>query len=92
MATALAVPQASNELNVDSAWQEAGWLPCRLAVEIGVRGFTVGDLLSLEVGSLVDAGIAAEADASVQVNGVRVGCGKLAGAGDRRGVRLTELV
>jgi flagellar motor switch/type III secretory pathway protein FliN len=48
--------------------------------------------LSLEVGSLVDAGVPADADVSVDVNGARVGCGKLAAAGDHRGVRLTELV
>jgi len=92
MATALAVPQAPRQEIPDSAWQEAGWLPVRLGAEISVRGFTVGDLLSLEVGSLVDAGVAADADVSVDVNGARVGCGKLAAPGDHRGVRLTELV
>ena len=92
MATALAIPQARpSEIN-DGAWQEAGWLPCRLAAEIAVLGFTVGDLLSLEAGSVVDTGVTVEADVSVQVNGVRVGCGKLDATGDRRAVRLTELV
>jgi len=91
MATALAVPPAPPAPLADRMWQEAAELPCRLAAEITVRGFTVGDLLSLEAGSLVDTGIATEADVTVRVNGARVGCGKLANAGDRRGVRLTEL-
>ncbi len=51
--------------------------PAALAAEIAVRGFTVGDLLSLEVGSLVDTGVSTEADVAVRVNGARVGCGKL---------------
>jgi flagellar motor switch/type III secretory pathway protein FliN len=92
MAAALAVPPVPPApVAADRAWQEAAELPCRLAAEITVRGFTVGDLLSLEAGSLVDTGIAAEADVTVRVNGARVGCGKLASAGNRRGVRLTEL-
>ncbi len=57
----------------ESAWQEAGWLPCRVAADLAVRAFTLGDLLSLEAGSLVDTGISTEADISVRVNGVRVG-------------------
>ncbi len=92
MATALAVPQSRPGEITEKAWQEAGWLPCRLAAEIAVRGFTVGDLLSLSIGSVVDSGIATESDVSVQVHGVRVGCGKLDVAGNRLGVRLTELV
>lgn len=76
----------------ESAWREAGWLPCRVAAELAVRAFTLGDLLSLEPGSLVDTGVSTEADVAVRVNGVRVGGGKLAAAGERRGVRLTELL
>jgi flagellar motor switch/type III secretory pathway protein FliN len=76
----------------ESAWQEAGWLPCRVAAELAVRAFTLGDLLSLEAGSLVDTGVSTEADVSVRVNGVRVGSGKLAQIAERRGVRVTELL
>ena len=92
MATALAVPQARAPEITEGAWQEAGWLPCRLAAETPVQGFTVGDLLNLEIGALVDSGIATDSDVSVHVNGVRVGSGKLDIAGERRGIRLTELV
>jgi flagellar motor switch/type III secretory pathway protein FliN len=92
MATALAVPQIRPQEITENAWQEAGWLPCRLAAEIAVRRFTVGDLLSLEIGSLVDCGAAAESDVSVHVSGVRAGCGKLDIAGDHRALRLTEII
>jgi flagellar motor switch/type III secretory pathway protein FliN len=92
MATALAVPQNPPVAAAESAWQEAGWLPCRLTAELAVRGFTVGDLLSLQVGSLVDTATATDADLAVRVNGVAVGCAKLTVARGRLGVRLTELV
>jgi hypothetical protein len=92
MATALAIPQVHSKEITDSVWQEAAWLPCLLSVGIAVCGFTVGDLLSLEVGSVVDAGIPSESEASVEVSGVRVGCGKLAATGEHRAVRLSELV
>ncbi len=35
-------------------WEEAGWLPCTLCVELPVRSFSVRDLLELSVGSLVE--------------------------------------
>jgi flagellar motor switch/type III secretory pathway protein FliN len=92
MATALALPQPALELIAADAWLEAGWLPCRLRAEIQVSGFTVGDLLTLEVGSIVDSRISTEADVCLNVNGAHVGSGKLDLAESRIAVRLTELV
>jgi flagellar motor switch/type III secretory pathway protein FliN len=92
MATASAVPQLISAEVTDGAWQQAGWLPCRLKAEICVRGFTVGDLLSIEVGSLIDAGMAIDSDVAVSVNGARIGCAKLDFLGEHLGVRVTELL
>lgn len=92
MAAAPALPQAPTEQISPDAWQEAAWLPCCLQAEIAVKGFTVSDLLAIEVGSIVDSRISTEADASLNVNGAHVGCGKLDLAGNRLAVRLTELV
>jgi flagellar motor switch/type III secretory pathway protein FliN len=92
MATALAVPQPKPTDLSDNAWQEVGWLPCRLNAEISVRGFTVGDLLSIEIGSIVDTGIASGSDVSVYVNSAHVAFGKLDVAASHVGVRLTELL
>lgn len=91
MATTLAASPAPSVDIPEGVWEEAAWLPCRLGVEVAVQGFTVGDLLSLEIGALVDTGIATDADVAVSVNGAPVGSGKLDRAGERRGVRLTEL-
>jgi flagellar motor switch/type III secretory pathway protein FliN len=92
MATALAVPPPKTAQIPDSAWQQAGWLPCRLQAEIAVRGFTVGDLLSIEVGALLEAGVAVDADVSLRVNGARIGCAQLDLLGERLAVRVTELL
>jgi flagellar motor switch/type III secretory pathway protein FliN len=91
MAAALAVPQPPAEL-LSAAARQVGWLPCRLQAEISLRGFTVGDLLRLEVGAIVDSGVAVESDIAVRVNGASVGSAKLELAGSHLAVRLTELI
>ena len=91
MATALAISQDHGLLSVD-AWQEVAWLPCQLQIELSIIGFTVGDLLMIEVGSIVDSHVSAQSDVSVKVNGARIGCGKLDLAGSHLGIRITELV
>jgi flagellar motor switch/type III secretory pathway protein FliN len=92
MAAALAVPQPPAELLSAAARQQVGWLPCRLQAEISLRGFTVGDLLRLEVGAIVDSGVAVESDIAVRVNGASVGSAKLELAGSHLAVRLAELI
>lgn len=90
MATALP-PAAVKSNEVEDTWREARYLPCRLAAHIQVQGFTMGDLMRIEAGSLVDSGIPIEADLDVSVNGSQVGCGKIDLAGEKLAVRLTEL-
>jgi flagellar motor switch/type III secretory pathway protein FliN len=75
----------------EQAWREAGWLPCELHAEIPVRAFTVGDLLSLEVGSLLDTGTPCDGEVSVEANGARLGAGTLDVMAGHWAVRLTEL-
>ncbi len=94
MATALALSPAHGrpaEISAD-AWQQARWLPCQLRAEIPVHGFTVGDLLRLEVGSILNSRLPIEADVSIRVNGAHLGCAKLDPIGSRLAVCLTELV
>ena len=91
MATVLAMPKAEPVSISDAGWQEANWLPCKLSVEMPILGFTVGDLLRLEVNSLVDTHIASDTDVPLRVNGALIGWAEFDAAGDRLGVRLTEL-
>jgi flagellar motor switch/type III secretory pathway protein FliN len=92
MATALAVPQLPPAEISDDAWREARWLPCQLRAEAHVEAFTMGDLMRVEVGSIVDSGIPLETDVAVTVNGACVGYGKLDLVGEKLAIRLTELV
>ena len=92
MAAAPALPEAAPEQISPNAWQEAAWLPCCLRAEIAVKGFTVSDLLTIEVGSIVDSGVSTEANVALNVNGAQVGCGKLDLAANRLTVRIAELV
>lgn len=74
------------------AWAEAGWLPCRLCVELRVPRFTVGDLLRLDVQSIVDTQWEQGTDIPVQVNGAPIGWAEFEAVGERLAVRLTELI
>jgi flagellar motor switch/type III secretory pathway protein FliN len=91
MATASPLPVVPPTEVADDAWREARHFPCRLSAHIPVHGFTMGDLMRIEVGSIVDSGMAIEADLDVSVNGSQVGCGKLDLTEEKLAVRLTEL-
>jgi flagellar motor switch protein FliN/FliY len=67
------------------------WLPCTLALDIPVVKFTVGDLLSLERGSVVETAYHQSSDLPLRVNGQLVGWTEFEVVGDRLAVRLTDL-
>ena len=75
-----------------AVWDEAGWLPCRLSVELPVHGFSVRDLLELSVGSLVETVSKSGDDAPLRVNGWQIGWVELEQIGESLGIRLTELL
>jgi flagellar motor switch/type III secretory pathway protein FliN len=67
------------------------WLPCMLALDIPVVKFTVGDLLSLTRGSIVETAYHQSSDLPLRVNGQLVGWTEFEVVGDRLAVRLTDL-
>jgi flagellar motor switch/type III secretory pathway protein FliN len=73
-------------------WDEAGWLPCELSVELPVHGFSVRDLLELTAGSLVQTAWKNSEDAPLRVNGWQIGWVEFELIGESLGVRLTELL
>jgi flagellar motor switch protein FliN/FliY len=73
-------------------WPEALELPCRLCVGIEVPHFTIRDLLSLTVNSLVDTRRREGAHVPVLVNGVMVGWAEFDVIDGRLAVRMTEMV
>ncbi|MGA3167021.1 MAG: FliM/FliN family flagellar motor switch protein [Terriglobia bacterium] len=73
-------------------WAAVQDLSCRLSVALKVPGFTIRDLLSLGVDSVVDTGRPEGAHVPVVVNGVMVGWAEFDVIEGRLAVRLTELV
>jgi flagellar motor switch/type III secretory pathway protein FliN len=67
------------------------WLPCTLALDIPVVRFTVGDLLSLTHGSIVETAYHQSSDLPLRVNGQLVGWTEFEVVGERLAVRLTDL-
>jgi flagellar motor switch/type III secretory pathway protein FliN len=72
-------------------WAGVQGLPCTLSVSLPIGGITVGDLLHLEVNSIVDSRQGAEAPLPVWVNGVMVASSEFDIAGERLAIRITEL-
>jgi flagellar motor switch/type III secretory pathway protein FliN len=67
------------------------WLPCTLALDLPVVKFTVGDLLSLARGSIVETAYHQSSDIPLRVNGQLVGWTEFEVVGQRLAVRLTDL-
>jgi flagellar motor switch protein FliN/FliY len=67
------------------------WLPCTLALDLPVVKFTVGDLLSLSNGSIVETSYHQSSDLPLRVNGQLVGWTEFEVVGERLAVRLTDL-
>ncbi len=68
------------------------WLPCTLTLDVTAPNFTVGDLLRLRVGSIVETRWPYVSDVPLSVNGKRVGWAKFEVIGDRLAARITELL
>ena len=66
------------------------WLPCTLTLEIPVVRFTIGDLLSLREGSLVETACHHTSDVPLRVNQTLIGWTEFDVIGDRLAVRITE--
>ena len=73
-------------------WPEALELPCQLHVALGVPHFTIRDLLSLRVNSLVDTRRREGAHVPVLVNDVMVGWAEFDVIDGRLGARMTDMV
>ena len=67
----------------------AHMLPCRLVLETPVINFTVGALMRLEPGSIVETAAQHNEDLLLHVNGQVVGTVKFDVTRDRLAVRLT---
>lgn len=84
--------QAVDTVNAPEDRTDAfGWLPCRLTLQIPVSGFTVGDLVRMKVGSIVETQCHNTHDIPLRVNGLLIGWTEFEVIADRLAVRITEL-
>ncbi len=66
------------------------WLPCTLSLELPVVRFTIGDLLSLTKGSIVETACHHTSDVPLRVNKLLMGWTEFEAVGDRLAVRITD--
>ena len=66
------------------------WFPCVLTLDVPVVRFTIGDLLGLTKGSVVETACHHTSDVPLRVNGVLIGWTEFDVVGDHLAVRLTE--
>jgi flagellar motor switch/type III secretory pathway protein FliN len=66
------------------------WLPCLLSLDLPVVGFTIGDLLNLKKGSIVETACHHTSDVPLRVNQLLIGWTEFEVIGDRLAVRITE--
>jgi flagellar motor switch protein FliN/FliY len=91
MATLPALPREVPVAIPEDLWEEAGWLPCLLSVDLPLRKFTVRDLLQLEPGAVLESRNANGSDVPVIVNTQLIGWAEFEVVGQRLAVRITEL-
>jgi hypothetical protein len=72
--------------------EELPWLPCMLALEVPLVGFTVGSLLTLTEGSLVMTACHQSTDIPLKVQGIQMAWTEFEVVGDRLAARITDLV
>jgi len=66
------------------------WLPFTLSLELPVARFTIGDLLTLAKGSIVETACHHTSDVPLRVNHLLIGWTELEVIGDRIAVRITD--
>ncbi|HTP69331.1 MAG TPA: FliM/FliN family flagellar motor C-terminal domain-containing protein [Dongiaceae bacterium] len=76
----------------DEVWEQAGFLPCLLSVDVPLLRFTVRELLQLERGSIVESKIVNGGDVPVYTNKRLIAWAEFEVVGPRLAIRLTELI
>jgi flagellar motor switch/type III secretory pathway protein FliN len=79
-------------LGEDGKWSHVKTLPCRLSVEVPIPGVTVGKLLDLAPGLILDTQHEEGSHVPVFINGQMIGWGEFDVVEESLAVRLTEIV
>jgi flagellar motor switch/type III secretory pathway protein FliN len=76
----------------EAAWAHVKGLPCRLSVEVPIPRFTVGRLLDMTPGVILDSHHDEGSHVPVMVNGEMIAWGEFDVVDEILAIRLTELV
>jgi flagellar motor switch/type III secretory pathway protein FliN len=88
--TPMAPPAPTKTPTEEDLLDTMPWLPCTLTLEIPVVRFTIGDLLALRQGSIVETACHHTSDVPLRVNKVLIGWTEFEVIGDRLAVRMTD--
>ena len=92
MPESAAVMERSSAAGTETeAWAQVALVPCRLAVDVPLPGFTVADALQLRRNSIVNSRWPVAHDIPLRINGQLVARGQFEVLGNHLAVRLTEL-
>lgn len=83
--------QAQVQESAKSPIEAYHWLRCQTTVEISVAKFTVGQLLNLRPGSVVQTATSVAHDVPIRINKTLLGWGRFEVLGDQLAVRIMEL-
>lgn len=67
------------------------WLKCTITLDLPVVRFTIGNLLELRIGTVVETACKATSDVPVRINGTLIGWTEFEVIGNSLAVRITEL-
>lgn len=67
-------------------------IPLELTVELGRKRVRIGELLSVNVGSVIDLGTPAGAPLAIYANNTLIAHGEAVVVGERYGIRVTDIV
>jgi len=84
-------PEAQAKKVAERPIEAYHWLRCKTTVEIAVPKFTVGDLLNLRKGAVVQTTTRVANDVPIRINRTLFGWGRFEVVDDRLAVRITEL-
>ncbi len=74
-----------------AALDRFNWLPCEMSLEIPIAKFTVGDLLDMSKGTILETACHCTHDIPLRANGLLIGWTEFEVVGNKLAVRITEL-
>jgi flagellar motor switch/type III secretory pathway protein FliN len=86
------VAQVASAASVKDPLDSMPWLPCTVSVDVPVLRFTIGDLLRLTPGAIVETACHHTSDVPLRVNRMLIGWTEFEVIGDRLAVRITDEV